>query len=111
MTIKDLIKKTDFTIINSGSNLEFSISKPFCCDLLSIAMSKAPANSAWVTVMGNMNTLAVAVLADVACIILAEGVTLDTAAIEKAKQQDITVLQSNMQVFETALLVHELINA
>lgn len=111
MTVNELINKTDFTVINSGSNLEINISKPFCCDLLSIAMSKAPASSAWVTVMGNVNTLAVAVLADVACIILAEEVTLDTAAIEKAKQQDITVLQSSMQIFETALLVHELINA
>ncbi|HHX56867.1 MAG TPA: hypothetical protein GX710_02495 [Clostridiales bacterium] len=110
MTVNDLIKKTDFTVINSGSNLEINISKPFCCDLLSIAMSKAPVNSAWVTVMGNVNTLAVAVLADVACIILAEEVMLDEAAIKKAKQQDVTVLQSNMQIFETALLVHDLIN-
>ena len=110
MTVNDLIKKTDFTVINSGSNLEINISKPFCCDLLSIAMSKAPADSAWVTVMGNVNTLAVAVLADVACIILAEEVMLDEAAIKKAKQQDVTVLQSNMQIFETALLVHDLIN-
>ena len=110
MTVNDLIKKTDFTVINSGSNLEVNISKPFCCDLLSIAMSKAPVNSAWVTVMGNVNTLAVAVLADVACIILAEEVMLDEAAIKKAKQQDVTVLQSNMQIFETALLVHDLIN-
>ncbi len=110
MTVSDLIKNTDFNVINSGSNLEINISKPFCCDLLSIAMSKAPADSAWVTVMGNVNTLAVAVLADVACIILAEEVMLDDVAIKKAKQQDVTVLQSNMQIFETALLVHDLIN-
>ncbi|NLK71056.1 MAG: hypothetical protein GX286_06445 [Clostridiales bacterium] len=111
MTVNDLIKNTNFTVINPGNNLDISINKPFCCDLLSIAMSKAPANSAWITVMGNVNTLAVAVLVDVACIILADGVTLDLTAMEKAKQQDITVLQSSMPIFETALLVHELINA
>ena len=96
MTVNDLIKNTNFTVINPGNNLDISINKPFCCDLLSIAMSKAPANSAWITVMGNVNTLAVAVLGDVACIILADGVTLDLTAMEKAKQQDITVLQSSM---------------
>ena len=85
MTVNDLIKNTNFTVINPGNNLDISINKPFCCDLLSIAMSKAPANSAWITVMGNVNTLAVAVLVDVACIILADGVTLDLTAMEKAK--------------------------
>ena len=56
---------------------EREITTIFCCDLLSIAMSKAPAGSVWVTVMGNRNTLAVASLAEVACIVLAEGVSLD----------------------------------
>ena len=46
---------------------------PFCCDLLSVAMGKAPAGCAWVTVMGNMNTLAVATLADAACGIAASS--------------------------------------
>ena len=49
------------------------ISKLFCCDLLSIAMGKLPENSAWVTVMANINTLAVAMLAEAACIIFAEN--------------------------------------
>ena len=31
-------------------------------DLLSLAMARAPADCAWVTVMGNMNTVAVATL-------------------------------------------------
>ena len=39
-------------------NPERELSKVFCCDLLSIAMSKAPADGVWVTVMGNKNTLA-----------------------------------------------------
>jgi len=65
MTVQELIDKEVFKVIQVGGNLEQCISEPFCCDLLSIAMSKAPADSAWVTVMGNINTLAVAKLADV----------------------------------------------
>ena len=53
---------------------------PFCCDLLSIAMGQAPSGSAWVTVMSNLNTLAVASLADVACVILAENAQTDNSA-------------------------------
>ena len=55
-------------------------------------MSRIPEESAWVTVMGNMNTIAVASLAEVSCIILAEGIVLDEMSLAKAKEQDITVL-------------------
>ena len=65
----------------------------------------APAGCAWVTVMGNMNTLAVATLADVACVIMGEGAALDEIALKKAQQQEITVLATELPVFEAALWI------
>ena len=79
--------KNLFKVENTGDNLDAEITKPFCCDLLSVAMGKAPAGSCWVTVMANMNTLAVAVLTEVACIVLAEGMKLDDTCLQKAVQQ------------------------
>lgn len=110
MTVKELIDSNLFTLINPGDNDSSEITLPFCCDLLSIAMSKAPAGGAWVTVMGNINTLAVATLCDVACIILAEGVSLDEAAAAKAKQQDVTVLATELPIFDAALAVYRFLN-
>jgi hypothetical protein len=102
MTVQELMDKNIFKILNKGEKLEqITISKPFCCDLLSIAMSKAPVNAAWVTVMGNINTLAVSSLTEIACIILAEGAVLDVAALEKAKMQKITVFSSEKPIFDT----------
>ena len=75
--------------------------------LLSIAMSKAPAGGVWVTVMGNRNTLAVASRTDTACIILAEGVTLDEGTAAKAKEEGIAVLTTELPVFDMALRIHE----
>ena len=109
MTVQELIDKTVFQAINIGDDTDRSITKPFCCDLLSIAMGRAPAGCAWVTVMGNLNTLAVAALADAACVILAEGAMLDEAAVKKAALQGITVLRTEEPVFETALAVKELL--
>ena len=60
MTVQELIDSGIFGVVNAGEGLEREITKPFCCDLLSIAMGRAPDWCAWVTVMGNMNTLAVA---------------------------------------------------
>ena len=55
MTIQDLISTNKFEVINEGENLQRTITEPYCCDLLSIAMGNAPAGCAWCTVMGNMN--------------------------------------------------------
>ncbi len=111
MTIHDLIERQLFEIENMGDEPERTMTQLFCCDLLSIAMSRAPEGSAWVTVMGNINTLAVASLCDVACIILAEGVHLDDAALAKAGQQGIMVFHTDMPVFDAALSLHDLLHA
>ena len=111
MTIKELIESNLFETVNIGEDIDRSISGLFCCDLLSIAMSKAPADSVWVTVMGNINTLAVAALCDVGCIVLAEGVFLDDTAKAKAIQQHITVLRTEKPIFDAALSVHDRLHA
>lgn len=111
MKVNDLIKQGNLTVLNEGANPEREISEPFCCDLLSIAMGKMPAGAAWVTVMGNVNTLAVAALTDAACIILAEGIKLDEPAFNKAKEQGISVLSTDQPIFVTALSIYQRLHA
>lgn len=107
MTVQELADSGLFAIENEGDEMNREITKCFCCDLLSVAMGKAPAGCAWITVMGNMNTLAVASLADAACVIMAEGVLLDTTAANKAKMQGITVFKTELPIFDAALAVYE----
>lgn len=45
-------------------------------DLLSRAMSHVKAGSLWITIMNNMNVIAVASLTEAAAVLLAEGVSL-----------------------------------
>ena len=111
MTVYDLIQTGDFEVLNEGDHQEREISVPFCCDLLSVAMSKMPAGSAWVTVMGNINTLAVATLADASLILLAEGSNLDEVARSKAKEQGITVLVTELPIFTAALDIYRHLHA
>ena len=109
MTVKELVDRQIFRVVNLGEELDREVTKVFCCDLLSIAMGKAPADGAWVTVMGNVNTIAVATLADVSCVIMAEEVSLDEVARARAKEQGVTVLATEEPVFEAALKVHQLL--
>ena len=74
-------------------------------------MGKAPAGCAWVTVMANLNTLAVASLADAACIILAEGSQMDENGVKKARMQGITLLETDGPVFDIALAIYRAMEA
>ena len=110
MTVKDLMDTGKFQVVSPGDDTERVIEKVFCCDLLSVAMGRAPSGCAWVTVMGNMNTLAVASLTDAACVILAGGMELDGASVKKAEEQGITVFASEEPVFDTALEIYRMIS-
>ncbi len=108
MTIQDLINRQIFHVVNVVEDLSLDITAVFCCDLLSVAMGKAPMDGAWVTVMGNVNTIAVATLADVSCVIMAEGAVLDEVGRARAKEQGVMVFSTEDPVFEAALKVHEM---
>ena len=110
MKKRDFLSTCNFKIVNEGNDFDVEVLTPFCCDLLSIAMSKVPVGAAWVTVMGNLNTLAVATLTEATCVILAEGVTLDEVALKKAESEGVTILETDLPIFSAALRVYRLIH-
>ena len=107
MTVQQMSDQLGYPILTGGDALSREIDQVYSCDLLSFVMGRAPADCAWVTVMGNVNAMAVALLADVACVVLAEGAVLDEQAKEKALQNEIAVLQSPQPVFDTGLAIYE----
>lgn len=108
MKVQELLTQAEFQVLSDSGSADTEISGVFCCDLLSVCMSHLSAGDAWVTVMGNINAVAVAVLTEVACIVLAENTPLDDAALEKAKQQGVTVLRTALPVFEAAKRIDSL---
>ena len=111
MTVRELIDAGVFGVANEGDFTDAEITKLYTCDLLSVAMGRAPEGACWVTVVANVNTLAVASLTNSACIILAENVEPNEMVLQKAEQQGITVLTSSLPSFDTALTVWKLLEA
>jgi len=74
----------------------------FCGDLLSWAMGRAKSGDCWFTVMGNLNTVAVATLVEVAAVVLCHGVTLPAQALEKAIEEGVDVFYTDLSVFAAA---------
>lgn len=69
-------------------------------DFLSRAMSRVSEGDLWVTIMNNINVIAVASLADAAAVILAEGVTMDKATLDAADAKGVTVFTCDSTVYE-----------
>ena len=111
MTVKQMCETAGFEMLSPAPETETDITVPFCCDLLSWAMGRAPEGCAWVTVIANLNTIAVAELTDAACVIFAEGVTPDEKIVMRAIEQGVCLISSTEPEFETALKVYKAINA
>ena len=108
MRVSQLTEFSDINCIVLADG-EREINDVYIGDLLSWVMGRAPADSAWVTIMSNLNIVAVATLADVSCIIVAENCAIDEEMLEKVKQKDIAVFKTEFPVFEAALAVQNLL--
>ena len=108
MKIKDFAEKLGLRVLTAYDE-EKEITGCYCGDLLSWVMSKAKEGDAWLTVMGNINAVAVAVLTECACIVLTENASLDDAAKNKAEMQEVCFLQSNKNAYELAVEISKII--
>ena len=108
MTVKEMAQKLELTILTEG-DLEKEVTGCYSGDLLSWVMSKAKPGDAWLTVMGNINAVAVAVLTDCACIILTENAPLDDVALQKAELQGVTFLRSDKNAYELSVAISKLL--
>ena len=77
-------------------------------DLLSWVMGRAQADNVWLTIMSNLNIVAVATLSDMSCILLCEGVSLEESVKNTAEAKGINVLATDMTAFEAAKRLVEL---
>ena len=104
MTVEQLIKAAGLKAIALPSP-DREIGGAYSGDLLSWVMGRASEDDAWITIMSNANIIAVATLADVSCIILAEGVAPDSGVAETAEAKGVNLLCSEKSAYEIAKLL------
>lgn len=108
MKIKEFQEKLNLKVL-TDFDTEREIKSCYCGDLLSWVMSRAKEGDAWLTVMGNVNAVAVAVLTECACIVLTENASLDEEAKLKAEAQGVCFLQSEKNAYELASEISKII--
>lgn len=108
MKVKDLAENYDFEVLTLPDG-EREIDGVYIGDLLSWVMGRAKSDNAWITIMTNVNILAVASLADTSCIILAEDVSLDDDVIQTALDKEINILKTKMDIYSAAITLSKVI--
>lgn len=105
MQINTLAEKLNWKLLTECDGSDREACGCYCGDLLSWVMGRAKADDVWLTVMGNINAIAVATLADVSAIVLVESAALDKEALARANQQGVAIYATELPAYETALLV------
>ena len=107
MTVQQLKDQLSLTALTLPDE-EREIRGVYVGDLLSWVMGRAQADNVWLTIMSNLNIVAVATLSDVSCIVLCEGVTLDETVKNTAEAKEINILATDMTAYEAAKKLAEL---
>lgn len=106
MTVHMLAQRLGLCQVAGGEkNLNTPVLGCYAGDLLSWVMHKASAGNAWITVMGGINSIAVAVMDDLSCILLAEDSSLDQEAKERADKEGVPVFSSSLTTVALAVKI------
>ena len=98
MTVKELAERLNLEPV-SEAEPDREVEGGYTGDLLSWVMGNAQAGDVWITIMSNNNVVAVAVLVDVACVVLTEGVVLDPGVLELAEKKGINIYSTEESSF------------
>lgn len=107
MKVKELAEKLGLEPAAGKPGLEREITDGYAGDLLSDVMGKAPEGCIWLTVQGHQNVIAIAVLKEMAAIVLVGGHEPDEDTIEKADQENIPLLLFPGSAFVLAGMIYE----
>ena len=109
LTVKELKEKLALEEISLPDS-DREVTGCYIGDLLSWVMGAAQSGDAWITIMSNINIVAVATLCDTSLIILAEGVTVDDEVKKSAIAKGINILSSPKSAFALAVEIAEFIS-
>ncbi len=109
MKVRDLVEAMNLTVYSGENNLDTEITGGYASDLLSDVMGFAKEGEVWITIQTHKNVMAIASLKELACVVLVKGSKPDEDMLEQAKNEEIPVLGTAEETFETVGKIYTLI--
>jgi len=101
MNLQEIINNLDLKVLTTPKN--FAAIRPssgYSSDLLSCVMAGAQTDGIWVTLQAHLNIVAVAALLESSAVIITEGARPEPEVIDKANEQEVTLLSTDMPTFQ-----------
>ncbi|MCU0539561.1 MAG: DRTGG domain-containing protein [Desulfobacterales bacterium] len=107
MKVREMMERFGLTAATGGKGLDREVKGGYCGDLLSEVMASAPQGCVWLTVQGHQNIVAVAVLREMAAVILTGNRRPDEETLRKADQEGIPILIWPQSAYDLAGRLYE----
>jgi len=102
MTVRHIVEKLGLTVCCGSETLNRHVTGGYAGDLLSDVMANSTAGNVWITMQVHTNIVAIAVLKELAAIILVNGRRPTEETLARAGEEKIIILSGSAQAFETA---------
>ncbi len=111
MTIAEIAERLNLTPVTGEEYLHREVSDGYVSDLLSDVMANAKKDCVWITLQTHENAVAVAVLKEIAAVVIVNGRKPSDVTIEKATEQKVPILLTSKTAFEIAGKLYQLLHA
>jgi BioD-like phosphotransacetylase family protein len=101
MTLAEIASQLSLLVRSGEQVLDQEVTGGYASDLLSCVMAGAAKGNVWVTLQSHPNVIAVAVLLELAGVIITEGVEPDATTLEKAMSENVPVLTTSDDTYTT----------
>ena len=102
MKVKEFVDRFNLHVAAGKDALDRQIAGGYCGDLLSDVMANAPTGCIWLTVQTHQNIVNVAVLHEMAAIVLTGGQTPDQETVDRANEERVPLLMSPQSAYDLA---------
>lgn len=100
MKLREIVDRLALKVAAAQGKLDREVSGGYASDLLSDVMANSREGDIWVTLQVHPNIIAVATLKDLAAIVIVQGRKPEAQTAEKAEQEGVPLLVSELQTFE-----------
>ncbi len=107
MRVKEIQDIFHLEVVAGIKGVHNEVTGGYCGDLLSDVMANSTKGAVWLTVQGHQNILAVAVLKELAAIILVNGRLPDVGTKAKADDEGIPILVCDLPAYQLAGQLYE----
>jgi predicted transcriptional regulator len=102
MNVREFQDTLDLSVVAGEKGLDREVRGGYCGDLLSDVMANSPIGCIWMTIQSHKNIMAVAVLKEMAAIILVNGHQPDDETKAKADEEGIPILLTPLSAYQIA---------